>query len=99
MVLDGAYGFVYIAAGLIQGRVKIMWRSFFVGSLLPLWILGCGDKDGTCDSSGAYQCAGDVLQVCSDDGAWVDDTDCAEVGMTCHAEMGHCMADDSGSGT
>ena len=77
----------------------MMRRSFFIGCVLPFWIVGCGDKDGTCDSAGSYQCAGNILQVCSDDGSWVDDTDCSEVGMTCHAEMGHCMADESDSGS
>jgi len=64
-------------------------------SLLPLFlVVGCGDKDddtaGACTTD-AVQCAdGDVLQICVD-GAWEDTEDCAEQGMVCHAEMGHCM--------
>lgn len=66
---------------------------------LPLALVACGDKDAACEE-GAYQCDGNVLQVCDADGAFVDDTDCDTVNMECHAEMGHCMDmgdDDSGS--
>ncbi len=63
--------------------------------LFSLCALACGDKDG--DSAGAcesgdFQCTDDeVLLKCDDDGAWVDEADCAADGMECHADMGHCM--------
>ncbi len=66
--------------------------------LLPLTLLACGDAEDACEE-GAYTCDGDTLQVCDADGAYVDDTDCAALGLMCHAEMGHCMdmsGDDSG---
>ena len=45
---------------------------------------------------GEYRCDLDeVLEVCID-GAWELDTDCAAIGAMCHAEMGHCMVDDTG---
>ena len=67
---------------------------------LLFFLAACGDKDGACESEGAYQCDGTMLQVCSADLVWQDDTECADVGMECHAEMGHCMdmgGSDSGS--
>ena len=76
-------------------------------TLLPLLVISlsaCGDKDGggECGAEGEYQCDGTMLQICDADLAWADDTDCSEMGMECHAEMGHCMdvdmgGDDSGS--
>ncbi len=70
-------------------------------SLLPLFIaVGCGDKDddtagGSC-STDEVQCTdADVLQTCVD-GAWEDTEDCAEQGLMCHEEMGHCMEMDDG---
>ena len=60
-------------------------------ALLALTILiGCGDK-ADCEVD-AYQCAeGEILQVCDAESGWIDDQDCAEAGLMCHAEMGHCM--------
>ena len=69
-----------------------MRRALFILPAL-LFVVACGDKE--CEEE-AYQCDGDILQVCSD-GAWEDDEDCGAQDLMCHAEMGHCMAmDDSG---
>lgn len=58
-------------------------------------VTGCADKDAECTED-EVACDGTIVQACVD-GAWVDDTDCADDGMMCHEEMGHCMAmDDSG---
>lgn len=67
---------------------------------LSLAVIACGDKDdAACETEGAYQCDGTMLQICDVDLAWQDDTECGEMGMECHAEMGHCMdmdGEDSG---
>jgi hypothetical protein len=54
------------------------------------FLAGCGDKvDCEVDT---YQCTdGEMLQVCDADAGWIDDQDCAEADLMCHAEMGHCM--------
>jgi len=64
---------------------------FSLALLLLLPTAACGDKAGACDTEGAVQCDGSVLQVCSADLSWEDDMDCADMGMECHADMGHCM--------
>ena len=76
-----------------------MKRLLALLPLLGLSLAACGAKGGACETEGAYQCDGTMLQVCDADLAWADDTECAELGMECHAEMGHCMdmGDDSGS--
>jgi hypothetical protein len=57
--------------------------------LLPLLGVGCeGGED--CTTEGEFRCDGDVLQECVD-GSFEDNEDCADDGMMCHAEMGHCM--------
>lgn len=55
--------------------------------------LGCAEKETT------YECIDDeVLQECDIDGNCTDLEYCAENGLICHAEMGHCMAmEDSGT--
>jgi hypothetical protein len=55
--------------------------------------LGCADKELT------YECTDEeVLQECDADGNCTDLEFCAENGLMCHAEMGHCMAmEDSGN--
>jgi hypothetical protein len=76
-----------------------MKRFLTLLPLLALSLTACGDKDGGCETEGEYQCDGTMLQICDADLAWADDTECSDVGMECHAEMGHCMdmGDDSGS--
>lgn len=77
-----------------------MKRLLALLPLLTLSLAACGDKDGACETEGTYQCDGTMLQICSADLAWQDDTECADVGMECHAEMGHCMdmsGEDSGA--
>lgn len=65
-----------------------------LSAVIALSLLACGDKDddtGAACTAGAYQCTEEeVLQECQE-GAWTDSEDCAELGMQCHAEMGHCM--------
>ncbi|MCP4918700.1 MAG: hypothetical protein GY913_17485 [Proteobacteria bacterium] len=56
--------------------------------------LACGDKDECTESE--YSCDGTILNECVD-GVWTESEDCADDGLMCHAEMGHCMAEeDSG---
>ena len=47
-----------------------------------------------CGQSVTYTCTeAEVLQECDANGEnCVDTEDCAEQGLMCHAEMGHCMA-------
>jgi hypothetical protein len=52
--------------------------------------VACDGGGEPCDTEGAVQCDGDTLQVCTD-GEFVDDEDCADEGMACMADMGHCM--------
>ncbi len=68
---------------------------FFATVSIALAATACTGDDGHehC-TEGEYICSGDILQVCVDD-AFVDEEDCAAEGLTCHAEMGHCMADDT----
>jgi hypothetical protein len=63
-----------------------------VVGLLVVLAAGCGPK--ACEK-GSFQCDGNVLQECGADG-WTDSMDCTDMGAMCHAEMGHCMAEDSG---
>ncbi len=66
--------------------------------VMMVLLAGC-DSEGSCETEGAYQCSGEVLEVCTD-GAWVEEEDCAAEELVCHAEGGHCMEamdmDDSG---
>lgn len=76
-----------------------MKRLLILLPLVALALTSCGDKAGSCETEGEFQCDGTMLQICDADLAWADDTECADVGMECHAEMGHCMdmgGDDSG---
>jgi hypothetical protein len=71
-----------------------MDRAFTFAFALAL-VAGCGTTAEDC-TEGAYQCAtGEILEMCTD-GAWAEEEDCAALGLMCHAEMGHCMAMDSG---
>lgn len=78
-----------------------MKRLLTLLPLLALSLAACGDKeDAACETEGAYQCDGTLLQVCGADLVWEADTECADLGMECHAEMGHCMdmgGEDSGA--
>ena len=51
--------------------------------------MACGEK-----SDVTYNCTDtEVLQECNADGEnCIDVEDCAEQGLMCHAEMGHCMS-------
>ena len=62
---------------------------------LVLFLAGCVNKEDT-----TYQCTdAEVLQECDAEGKnCTDKEDCAEEGLMCHAEMGHCMAMDEDSG-
>lgn len=57
-------------------------------TLLWTFFMACGQPDAT------YTCTDEeVLQECDANGEnCVDTEDCAEQGLMCHAEMGHCMA-------
>ena len=63
-------------------------------ALPALFLAACGTS-GACEEE-AFSCDGTVLYQCLD-GVEVEQEDCADVGMECHAEMGHCM-DMSDSG-
>jgi hypothetical protein len=63
--------------------------------VLPLLLSACGNA-GSCVED-EYSCDGTVLSQCVD-GEEVVQEDCADVGMACHAEMGHCMTMGMDSG-
>lgn len=57
---------------------------------------GCGTTSEDSCTDGAYRCTeGEILELCTDE-AWAEDENCMDLGLMCHAEMGHCMAGDSG---
>ncbi|TNE92676.1 MAG: hypothetical protein EP330_00760 [Deltaproteobacteria bacterium] len=62
---------------------------------LPLVLAACGTTADDCVED-EYSCDGNILMQCVG-GELVEDTNCDDVGLTCHAEMGHCM-DMSDSG-
>ena len=66
--------------------------KLFTALMLPA-LVACSGAEGDCETS-TYQCDGTVLQQCGEDGVWDDQEDCADLNMMCHAEMGHCMAED-----
>ncbi len=63
-------------------------RTWAILFALPFFCAGCGGEE--CTTEGEVRCDGDVLQECID-GKFEDDEDCAEDGMMCMADMGHCM--------
>ncbi|MCO4745345.1 MAG: hypothetical protein KC912_11200 [Proteobacteria bacterium] len=72
-----------------------MFRTLSFAFALTL-VAACGTTADEDCTDGAYQCAtGEILEMCTD-GAWAEEEDCASLGLMCHAEMGHCMAMDSG---
>ena len=73
-------------------------RTFFIASLLTLSACSGSDDPNACEAD-SYNCDGTILQECGSDGLWADKEDCADLGMMCHAEMGHCMAMDDDTGT
>ena len=54
-------------------------------------LTACGEDEPACDEA-VVSCDGTVLQECVD-GELVDVEDCADEGMICHEEHGHCMLD------
>ena len=59
--------------------------------LFGVLLFGCGEDTASTEAceEGAASCDGDVLVECVD--GVEAETDCAAEGLTCHAEMGHCM--------
>ncbi len=62
-----------------------------ISSLVPL--AGCGNGEEECVDE-EYSCNGDMLMLCVE-GVLEEEEDCAAQEMMCHAEMGHCMAEDT----
>ena len=67
---------------------------YLIPSAMLLLAACSGEEPKTgCDTEGAFQCTGNILESCTG-GEWTQSADCDADGGTCDAEAGECMMDD-----